>query len=140
MLFSLPHSVHFLRSPQVTARFKTLGNLCSGSSAYSVKSPSCTRSHSWSFYASRRHTHSGLNSGGLNLEEFRGSLIWQALRTLGLEKDADFKTAQKAYRVLMRDNHPDKFASGDRQLYEEKQAYCVTINTAWEFVKDWLPQ
>ena len=99
------------------------------------------KSQPWSFYASRRHTHSGLNSGGLDLKEFRDSLIWQALKTLGLESDADFKTAQKAYRVLMRDNHPDKFAVfGDPKLNAEKVAYCVTINTAWEFVKDWLPQ
>lgn len=99
------------------------------------------KSQPWSFYASKRHTHSGLNSGGLNLEEFRNSLIWQALTTLGLSKDVDFKAAQKAYRILMRDNHPDKFNSlGDRKLTAEKEAYCVAINTAWEFVKDWLPQ
>lgn len=99
------------------------------------------KSQPWSFYASKRHTHSGLNSGGLDLEEFRNSLIWQALTTLGLSKDVDFKAAQKAYRILMRDNHPDKFNSlGDRKLTAEKVAYCVAINTAWEFVKDWLPQ
>ena len=99
------------------------------------------KSQPWSFYASKRHTHSGLNSGGLDLEEFRNSLIWQALTTLGLTKDVDFKAAQKAYRILMRDNHPDKFNSlGDRKLTAEKEAYCVAINTAWEFVKDWLPQ
>lgn len=99
------------------------------------------KSQPWSFYSSKRHTHSGLNSGGLDLKEFRDSLIWQALNTLGLAKDVDFKTAQKAYRTLMRDNHPDKFSSlGDRQLIAEKEAYCVAINTAWEFVKDWLPQ
>ena len=99
------------------------------------------KSQPWSFYASKRHTHSGLNSGGLDLEEFRNSLIWQALTTLGLSKDVDFKAAQKAYRILMRDNHPDKFNSlGDRKLTAEKEAYCVAINTAWEFVKDWLPQ
>lgn len=99
------------------------------------------KSQPWSFYASKRHTHSGLNSGGLDLEEFRNSLIWQALTTLGLEKGVDFKAAQKAYRILMRDNHPDKFNSiGDRKLTAEKEAYCVAINTAWEFVKDWLPQ
>lgn len=99
------------------------------------------KSQPWSFYSSKRHTHSGLNSGGLDLEEFRNSLIWQALTTLGLSKDVDFKAAQKAYRILMRDNHPDKFNSlGDRKLTAEKEAYCVAINTAWEFVKDWLPQ
>lgn len=99
------------------------------------------KSQPWSFYASKRHTHSGLNSGGLDLEEFRNSLIWQALTTLGLSKDVDFKAAQKAYRILMRDNHPDKFNSlGDRKLTAEKEAYCVAINTAWEFVKGWLPQ
>jgi hypothetical protein len=99
------------------------------------------KSQPWSFYASRRHTHSGLNSGGLDLKEFRDSLIWQALKTLGLESDADFKTAQKVYRILMRDNHPDKFAAfADAKVTAEKEAYCVAINTAWEFVKDWLPQ
>jgi hypothetical protein len=99
------------------------------------------KSQPWSFYASRRHTHSGLNSGGLDLEEFRNSLIWQALTTLGLEKDVDFKAAQKAYRILMRDSHPDKFSAlGNAKLTAQKEAYCVEINTAWEFVKDWLPQ
>jgi hypothetical protein len=94
-----------------------------------------------SFYASRRHTHSGLNSGGLDLKEFRDSLIWQALKTLGLGFDVDFETAQKTYRALMRANHPDKFAAfGDPKISAEREAYCVAINTAWEFVKDWLPQ
>jgi hypothetical protein len=99
------------------------------------------KSQPWSFYSSRRHTHSELSSGGLELKKFRDSLIWQALKTLGLESDADFKTAQKAYRILMRDNHPDKFAAfGDPKINAEKEAFCVAINTAWEFVKDWLPQ
>lgn len=99
------------------------------------------KSQPWSFYASKRYTHSELSSGGVELEEFRDSLISQALKTLGLNKGVDFKSAQKAYRVLMRDNHPDKFAGiGDRKITAEKEAYCVSINAAWDFVKDWLPQ
>ncbi len=99
------------------------------------------KSQPWSFYESRRYTHSGLSSGGVELQEFRDSLISQALKTLGLSKGADFKTAQKAYRALMRENHPDKFAGiGDRKITAEKEAYCVSINAAWDFVKDWLPQ
>lgn len=102
---------------------------------------SSMKAQPWSFYSSRRHTHSGLNPNGLDLKEFRDSLIYQALATLGLSKDIDFKAAQKAYRVLMRDNHPDKFSSfGDPKITADKEAYCVIINAAWEFVKDWLPQ
>ena len=99
------------------------------------------KSQPWSFYSSKRHTHSGLNSSGLDLKEFGDSLIWKALNTLGVAKDVDFKTVQKAYRALMRDNHPDKFSVfGDAKITTEKETFCVVINAAWEFVKDWLPQ
>jgi len=72
-----------------------------------------------------------------NQQQTKAQSLDSAYKTLGVDKDADMSTIKKAYRKLVKENHPDIVTGqgADQSIIDQATAKLQEINEAYELIK-----
>lgn len=86
-----------------------------------------------------RQKHEEERRSWTNKKEFSSSEVDDALRVLGLTRKASFAEVKQAYKRLLKEHHPDRFAA-DPAAQKKATEVCAIYNQAYAILEKYYDQ